>query len=268
MRGIVIAQTLRTSWKQILYWGLGLGLLGMYIVFIGSDRDLVQGYAKLFESLPPAMLQAFGASSIDMFQSVEGWVVTLFVSEAGIFISVFAVMAGLNITSNDENAGTMDVIMSLPISRSVYLLERWIGYALIGFAILLATAMMITVTVLAASPGVQAELIFWSILNLYPGLLLVMTVTSLLTSLLQRRAVAIGLVTVYIISSFMATVIAAAASGPVADLMEGLSFFSYAQGEAIVSGSYEPAGTVALLLVALAACGISVALFNRRDLGL
>ena len=28
MSGIVIGNTLRTSWKQILYWGLGLGVLG------------------------------------------------------------------------------------------------------------------------------------------------------------------------------------------------------------------------------------------------
>ncbi len=94
MTGIVIGNTIRNAWKQILYWGLGLGLLSFYIVFIGSDSDIVTGYASLFESMPPAMLQAFGASSVTLFTSTEGWVVTIFVSEAAIFLSIFAVLAG------------------------------------------------------------------------------------------------------------------------------------------------------------------------------
>ena len=121
MSGIVISYTFRSAWKQILYWGLGLGVLGAYIVFIASDSDIVQGYANLFESMPPAMLQAFGASDVELLRTAEGWIVSIFVSEAGIFLSIFAVMAGLNITTNEEQSGLMDVILSLPISRAAYL---------------------------------------------------------------------------------------------------------------------------------------------------
>ncbi|MXV92479.1 MAG: hypothetical protein F4Z94_03345 [Chloroflexi bacterium] len=67
MSGIIISNTLRTAWRQMFYWGLGLGLLGMYIVFIASNSDIVQGYADLFESLPPALLTAFGASGAELF---------------------------------------------------------------------------------------------------------------------------------------------------------------------------------------------------------
>ena len=102
MSGTVFANTLRTSWKQVLYWGLGLGVLGFYIDFIASSSDIIQGYADLFASMPPAMLQAFGASSVELLRTSEGWIVSIFVSEAAIFLSVFAVMAGMNISANDE----------------------------------------------------------------------------------------------------------------------------------------------------------------------
>ena len=72
MTGIVIASTLRSAWKQILYWGVGLGVLGLYIVFIASDSDIIEGYANLFESMPPAMLEAFGASDVELFRTSEG----------------------------------------------------------------------------------------------------------------------------------------------------------------------------------------------------
>ena len=50
--------------------------------------------------------------------------------------------------------------------------------------------------------------------------------------------------------------------------MQGLSYFSYAQGEEIVMGGYDPAGTIGLLIVALIGFGLSVKMFERRDIGL
>ena len=193
MSGTVFANTLRTSWKQVLYWGLGLGVLGFYIDFIASSSDIIQGYADLFASMPPAMLQAFGASSVELLRTSEGWIVSIFVSEAAIFLSVFAVMAGMNISANDEQSGIMDVVMSLPISRAAYILERWIGYAAIGLGILVVCLAITLFGLVAFGVDAQMDLVFMSILNLYPGTLLVMTVTGLLAVIVRRRALAIGL---------------------------------------------------------------------------
>lgn len=267
MRGIVIANTLRTSWKQILYWGLGLGILGLYIDFIASSSDIIQGYADLLASMPPALLQAFGASSIDVLRSSEGWIVSIFVSEAAIFISVFAVMAGMNITANDEQSGVMDLVLSLPISRFSYIVERWIGYAAIGLGIVLVCAAITLFGLAAFDVDARMDLVFTSILNLYPGALLVMTVTCLLALILRRRAAAIGLSAAFVVASYVFNLIGGAASGAIADLLQGLSFFNYTQGEAIVQGNYDPASTLVLLLVALAGFALSIRMFVNRDIG-
>ena len=268
MQGIVVRYTLRSAWKQILYWGLGLGILGVYIVFIASDSDIIQGYANLFESMPPAMLQAFGASDAELLRTAEGWIVSIFVSEAGIFLSFFAVMAGLNITTNEEQSGLMDVILSLPISRAAYLIERWIGYALIGFGIIVVCTALTLLSVVGLGVDAQVDKLFLSILNLYPGALLVMTVTCLLGTILRRRAVAIGLSTVFVVASYIFNLIGSAASGAIADLMEQLSFFSYSKGEEIVLGTFDSSGTIALIVVVLIGFALSVRMFDRRDIGL
>ncbi len=268
MTGIVVGNTIRNAWKQVLYWGLGLGVLGVYIVFIGSDSDIVKGYASLFESMPPAMLQAFGASSLEMFSSTEGWIVTIFVSEAAIFLSVFAVLAGMNITANEENSGIMDVALSLPISRTVYLAERWLGYAALGLGILVLTGAITLVSTAMFSPGADGGKVLLTILNLYPGTLLVMTVTCLLGAVLRRRAAAVGAAAVFVVASFIFNIIGAAASGVIADLMQALSYFSHAQGEGIVQGSYDMAGTVAVLVVVAVGFSLSVKQFESRDIGL
>ncbi len=267
MSGTVFANTLRTSWKQVLYWGLGLGVLGFYIDFIASSSDIIQGYADLFASMPPAMLQAFGASSVELLRSSEGWIVSVFVSEAAIFLSVFAVMAGMNISANDEQSGVMDVVMSLPISRAAYILERWMGYATIGLGILVVCLAITLFGLVAFGVEAQMDLIFMSILNLYPGTLLVMTVTGLLAVIVRRRALAIGLSAAFVVLSYVFNLIGGAASGAIADLMQGLSFFNYTQGEAIVLGNYDPANTFLLLIVVLAGFALCVRMFVSRDIG-
>ncbi len=268
MAGIVLGNTLRSAWKQILYWGCGMGLLGVYIVFIGSDADIVQGYASLFESMPPAMLQAFGASSLELFSSTEGWFVSIFVSEVIIFLSIFAVMAGLNITANDENSGNLDVLLSLPISRATFLMERWIAYALLGLGILLFTAALTLGAMALFSPAADTGVVLLSMLNLYPGTLLVMTVTCLLAAVLRRRAVAIALAAAFVVASFLFNLIGAAASGAIADLMQQLSYFSHAGGEDIVLGTHDPAGAGALLIIVAIGFLVSVKMFDSRDIGL
>ncbi len=268
MSGIVIGNTLRTTWKQILYWGLGLGALGLYIDFIASSPDIISGYAELLSSMPPAVLQAFGASDVALLTTSEGWIVSVFVSEAAIFLSVFSVLAGLNITANDEQSGVMDVILSLPISRAAYLLERWIGYALIGLAIILVTAAITVGGMIGMNIEAPSDVIFASILNLYPSMLLVMTVTSLLAAVMRRRALAIGLAAAFVIVSYVFNAIGAAAGGVAADLMESLSYFSYVHGEAFVLGTYDPANTIVLLLAVLIGFGLSLKMFVSRDIGI
>lgn len=267
MTGIVIGNTLRTSWKQILYWGVGLGALGLYIDFIAMSPDIISGYADLLKAMPPAMLQAFGVSDIALLTTPEGWIVSVFVSEAAIFLSVFAVMAGLNISANDEQSGLMDLILSLPISRAAYLLERWIGYALIGLGIVSLCAFITVAGITGMNVDAPQDVIFKSILNLYPAALLVMTVTGLLATALRRRAMAIGFSAAFVVVSYLFNAIGASASGAIADFMESVSYFSYVHGESFVLGTYNPADSAIMVAAILVGFALSLRMFVSRDIG-
>ena len=268
MSGIIIRNTLRTSWKQVLYWGIGLGILGVYIVFIASNSDIIQGYADLFEAMPPALLQAFGASNLDLFRSTEGWVVSILVTELALFLSVYAAMAGLNVAANEEQSGVMDVVLSLPISRNMFLLEKWLAYAILSLGIVLASALMPMLTAIGMGIDADIGIIFGGILNVYPGVLIVTTVTMLLTVIFRRRVAAIAGVAVFVIGSYVFNIVGNAASGAIADLMLELSYFTHVGGEAIVSGAYEATGTLGLLAASIIGFALSARLFSQRDIGL
>ena len=267
MTGTILANTLRTSWKQVLYWGLGMGLLGIYIAFIASDSNIVQGYADLFESLPPAFLQAFGVSGAALLTTTEGWLVSIYISEAALILSFHAVIAGLNIASSEEQSGIMDVLLTLPISRAQFIIEKTIAWALITFGIILCCALLPVLMLAALNVDADMEKILASVINLHPGLLLVSMVTSLLATVLRRRAAAIGIAAVFVIASYVFNVIGGSASGAISDLMLQLSFFHHASGEAIILNTFDPAGTVGIIAVALIFFVSSISMFNRRDIG-
>ena len=271
MNGIVIYNTLRSSWKQALYWGLGLGILGFYIVFIASSSEVLEGYANLFKSMPPAVLAAFGVfgvSDLELMATVEGWIVTIYVAEAALILSIYAVMAGTSIVANDEQAGIMDVVLALPLSRTQYIIERWIAYALISLGIILLCILLPLLAVILLGLDADIGKITTSIFNVYPSLLLIMTVTSLLTTILRRRSLAIGLAAVFVIGSYVFNTIGASASGALATLLQDLSFFHYLNGEAIILDTFDPLTIIGMFGVVLVGFALSVMMFNRRDIGL
>ena len=268
MNGMILSNTLRTSWKQVLYWGLGLGVLGIYIVFIASSSDIIEGYAKLFESLPPAALQAFGASDAALFSTAEGWIVSILVTEAALFLSIHAVVAGLNIAANEEQSGIMDMIMAMPISRTQFIVEKTIAYALISLGIILCCIAFPLLALVAFGVDADVGVVVTSIFNLYPGVLLVSTVTSLLATILRRRSIAVGIAAAFVIGSYIFNLIGNSASGAIADLMQQLSFFHHGSGERIVLGTFDPAGSIGVIVIVLICFAASISMFNRRDLGL
>ena len=269
MTGTIIQNTLRTSWKQALYWGLGMGVLGLYITFIASSSEILEGYAELLGTLPPAILQAFGmGGDARLLTSTEGWIVIIFATEATLILSVYAVMAGLNIAANEEQAGIMDIALSLPISRTQFIVEKFIAFALISLIIILCCIIFPVAAIAALNMETDIGKIIASLLNVYPGLLLITAVTTLLTVVIRRRAAAIGLAAAFVIGSYVINIIGQAASGALATLLQNLSFFHHVNGEDVVLDTFNPLTPLALLGAVLICFALSVVMFNRRDIGL
>ena len=183
-------------------------------------------------------------------------------------LSIHAVMAGLNISANEEQSGIMDVVLALPISRSQFIIEKTIAWALISLGIILCCLVFPVVTLLALNVEADLGKVAGSILNVYPGILIVSTVTSLLATILRRRSVAIGIAAAFVLASYIFNIIGGSASGALADFMQQLSFFHHVYGESIVLGTYEPAGTIGLVAAAVICFAAAISMFNRRDIGL
>src|SRR5262245_38818129 len=105
MSGAVFFETVRRSWKGMVYWGVGLGLMAWLQTIIIPDVEALKKMADLMKSLPPFLLQAFGSTDIAFMSTPEGYMTLQWFSWAVLILAVYSVLSGLNVTANEEDRG-------------------------------------------------------------------------------------------------------------------------------------------------------------------
>lgn len=268
MWGSVFVETLRQGWRTALYWALGMGVIAALIVLFINDASMLQQYAQLMESMPPFLLSMFGGADIEFMATPDGYLATRYFSFILLFFVFYAVIAGMNITANDEDAGIMDMFMSLPVRRWQVVLEKTLAYAVFVTAIIVFT-MLLQVMSVAAVPdvGFTVSRVIESNLNLLPSLLLVLAVSALLGTVIRRKSTALALSAFFVVASYMVDVFAAAMPDLLA-AVKPVSFFSYVAATDVMKNGLI-VGNIALLLgVSVLAVGVAMWRYERRDIGM
>ncbi|MBW4439145.1 MAG: ABC transporter permease [Pleurocapsa minor GSE-CHR-MK-17-07R] len=268
MWGSVFVETLRQGWRTALYWTIGMGMIASIVVLFINDASVLQQYAQLMESMPPFLLSMFGGADIEFMATPDGYLATRYFSFIMLFFAFYAVTAGMNITANDEDAGIMDMFMSLPVRRWQVVLEKTLAYAVLVSAIILIT-MLLQVASVAAVPdvGFTVGRVIESNLNLLPSLLVVLAVSGLLGAVIRRKSTALALSALFVVGSYMVDVFAAAMPDLLAAIKPA-SFFSYIAATDVMKTGLIP-GNIALLLgVAVVALVAAMWRYERRDIGM
>ena len=265
MPGAIFIETLRRNWRQVLYWGLGLGLLGYYVQIIVPNVDALNEYAQLLATLPPVMLQMLGIDGAAAIAKPEGFIGLGFFTYALIVMIIYGVLSGMNITASEEDAGILDVLLSLPVPRWRLIVERFAAYVLIttgiamaGFAGLIAGG---SGTALPVNP---ARLLSGS-LNLVPAVLLVIAFTACMAALTRRRALPITIL--FLVASYFIDFLASATTHALTDALSKLSFFTYYDAQNVMIQGVTVGNVAVLLAAALVLIAAALWFFQRRDIG-
>lgn len=266
MIGSVFLETLRQTWKQMLYWGVGLAALAMLVVMMVPLFNM-QDMLKLLESFPPVILAMVGVGSdMEVFASNEGFVAIGFFGKSALIFAVYPVVMGMRITANEEDSGTMDILLSLPVDRARVVIEKFIAYSVscVGVVMLIYLGLHLGVILggVELDVGRLVEVTFY----LIPLMVFVMAATMLVAVLARRRSVALGIVTAFVIMSYMLQTIGSAAEGTVAESIGAVSFLTYYNaGEILAQGFIWPhiAGFAGFTVVLLLA---SLYRYERRDI--
>ncbi len=268
MTGSVFLETFRQTWKQMAYWGIGLSAMGLLIVLMVPLFDMQQ-MRELLESFPPFILALVGVGDeLDIFATNEGFVAIGFFGKSALIFAVYPVVMGMRITANDEDAGIMDMVLSLPVERARVVIEKFLAYgvSIIGVVVLIYVGLHLGVVLGGVELDVArlAEVTFY----LIPLMIFVMAATMFIGVIVRRRQLALGLITAFVIVSYMLQTIGTAAEGTVAETIGVVSFLTYYNAGDILSQGFIWPHIAGFALVTAALLAASIYGYERRDIAI
>lgn len=246
--------------RSLFGWALGLAAVGaMYAGFYPSMKS--PAMAKAMEAYPRALKDAFNMQDITSAAGYLGS--TVFGILGPLLFVVFAISVGTRAIAGDEEAGTLDLVLAHPVSRTRLLLSR---FAALMVSLLVVGAAILLVLLAVAKPAqldipvgrLAAAVVHLVLLGLCFGAL-ALTVGAVV----GRRAVVLAVTAAVAVVAYFGNTVA-----PQIDLgwLQRLSpFYYYAGGEPLRNGiQYADAGV--LLAVAVVLVGVGTLAFNRRDI--
>lgn len=265
MRAPVLAKTLRDHRAGIAGWTAALVLLAIMDLAVyptvHSQAGRMAGFLKAY---PEALKAMFGVGSD--FTTGPGYLDAEFFSFLGPLVALaVGIGFGAGATAAEEERGTIDWLMSGPLTRTRVMLEKAAG---VLAAVLVANAVLAAALLAGATPaglGVGAA----GIVSACASLTLLGWAFGALAMAVGaatgRRWAATGAAVALGLGAFLLTSLARLV--PALESWRWLSPFTwYASGDALLARLH--AGYVAALLVATLAClAAAVGAFRRRDLG-
>jgi ABC-2 type transport system permease protein len=246
--------------RSLLGWALGLAAVGaMYAGFYPSIKS--PEMARAMEAYPKALKEALNMQ--DMTSATGYLSSTVFGILGPLLFVVFAISVGARAIAGDEEAGTLDLVLAHPVSRTRLLLARSaalvVSLLIVGAAILLVLSVVAKPAQLDIPVGnLTAAVTHLVLLGLCFGAL-ALSVGAIAGKRATVLAVTAGIAVVAYFGNTVAPQIG------LGWLQKVSPFYYYAAGEPLQNGIQYTDAAV-LLSVAVVLIGGGVLAFNRRDI--
>ncbi|MDF1500096.1 MAG: ABC transporter permease subunit [Anaerolineales bacterium] len=255
---------LRSKRGALLGWSLGMcGFVLLYVGLYPSFAEQVPGFKDLLD-LP--IYQALGVSTMSTF---PGWLSSTVLNFMPIIVGVYALIAGTGTLAGEEERGTLENIVALPLSRWQIVTSKFLAILVTLTGILVLTA-LVTLSVTAwVKTQIDVNLVYgaiwWAIIAALPLLGSLAAAALLLGAFLPTRGAASGVSIFMLIASYLSNNL----FGQIENLRNYrfLSPFYYFNSSATAFTEGVAWGDVAALLaLTLVLFALALLSFQRRDL--
>jgi beta-exotoxin I transport system permease protein len=261
----VLAKTLRDHRAGIIGWAVAMGLLAvMDLAVYPTVHSQAGNMQELVKNYPEALKAMFGLGSD--FGTGPGYLDAEFFSFLGpLVVLAVGIGFGASATATEEERGTIDWLLSGPVSRVRVVLEKALGVMLA----VLAASLVLTVVLLVGSPAAGLGLGSTRILGTTMTLTLLgwafAAISVLVGAATGHRWAATGAAVALGLGGFLLTSLARIVPG--LESWQWLSPFTwYASGDAL-TGRLHAGYLAALAVTILVAVTLAAVAFQRRDLG-
>lgn len=262
MAGGILAKTLRDRRRGLLGWSAGIvGLVAVIAAYWPSVRDSPD-LRRFVEELPEGVRAFVGEA--DITTPVGFLAAELFSFMVPLLFLIVAIGMGARAVAAEEERGTIDLLMALPITRRRMVVEKVAA----GVVVLAALGLVLLASLLGAAAtgmdlpaGRMAQISLATVLLALPfgALALAISCAS------GARGLAVGLASAAAVAAYMVDALA-----PLVDGLAGwrdLSPFAWYARDEVLDGGGLAAWRAALLVgVAAALTAVAVVALERRDL--
>ena len=265
MRASVLTRTLRDKWRSFRWWCVGIlafvALYGSVFPSLHGNKSL----DNLIKSYPQALKGFVGFGGNLDIGSGAGYLGTEEFSFWGpiVFLAA-AIAAGADAIAGEEERGTLDLLLSLPISRVRCLLEKLAALVCEVVALGIVLWLLLVIVSAVAGMGVSTANLAATTIALILLALMFGSLALAIGAATGRRALAIGLSATLAVAADVLNALA-----PLASWLDSAKlvspFYYYSHSDPLRHGLN---GTDALVLLAIglvAAC-VAPIVFARRDL--
>lgn len=262
----VLGKVLRERRRALLGWSIGLLL---YQVLVSAAYPFVAGQSsdleRLLENYPDALLAALGVDPSVGIASPAGyldsqsyaWLIPL-------LFTIFAAGIGARVIAGEEEAGTLELLLSAPVSRVRVLVESALGMiaATTALGLLLAVIMMVLsppfdltvgpVAYLAASVGAAGVGLVYGAVALLVG------------AWTGRRSYAVAATGVVAVAGYLIDALAALVDA--FEPLQVISPFHYYRAHRPLIHGFDGVDEVVLYATVIVLVGLAALRFRSRDL--
>ncbi len=259
----VFTKTLYDRRYSILGWGFGMLVLAWMVVWFYPSLGKSVDFTKGLEQLPPA-LQKIAGGAKDLNTPAGFLNAQVFQKTMPMMMAVLGIVLGCGGLASEEDRGTLQTLLSSPVSRSKVLWQKWLALCLVIAIVTVFLALGLVIGLWQIHISLPLGYTALALANVWLFGVFFMTLALSLGAMTGRLSITVGVsslvgVAGYFLSSFA---LAIEKLKP----YEKLSPYYYYGSKNILEGQTEPK-LVAIMVLAIAVLMLTGSiLFNRRDL--
>jgi len=260
----VLGKTLRDQRRGLLGWSAGLVVLALYVMLVyPSVRSNSSALKDVIDKLPAALRATIGAATD--YTSPSGYLHTeLYFFMLPLLLMFFSIGQGSRAIAGEEENGTLDLLLSLPLSRTRLVLEK-LGAMAVAVAVV---SMLFWCALLAGTriAGMDIGVLRLLEATVSAALLALLfgAVALLVGCAIGRRGTAIAVASVLALATYLLNSLGTEV-GVLQPYRKLSPFYWYIDNQPLLNG-LDALHVVATLLVTTVAITAAVLALRRRDL--
>lgn len=257
---------LRKRRTAVIGWGIGMALYIVYVMVLYPSIGDQFGTLLNEMNVDTPLFQMFG--NLSGMATFSGFFDLYIMEYVPLILAIYAIVNGTGALAGEEEAGTLELLLSLPLARWQIVLMKALAMMVAVWVIVLITAVVGAVTFLAMEAGIGTTAItagdvLVALLYSWPLVMVYMTLALFLSAFLPGRRIAAMVVTMVLIVSFFGNNLAALS--PTLETLQPLFPFFYYDGMEILGGEIEASALLTLFGAIVVFLLLAVISFQRRN---